>query len=160
MKLSKGILSGKENQDISKTGFVTCGNLQEEALNVAVFISFSCHKEISGVGYDGIMGNHDLEVFKWANNTDGKSDNPRVFSPQKGGKSVFHFHTHCGNKKGQFGYAKPSSADQIVANTLRDTSGIDTYVLISRKNGSVLFNENGRISPYVKPLPKSVRLKY
>ena len=51
-RISKGILEGKENQDISQTGFVTCSNRQEEALEVAVFISFSCHKELSGVGYE------------------------------------------------------------------------------------------------------------
>ena len=82
-RISKGILEGKENQDISQTGFVTCSNRQEEALEVAVFISFSCHKELSGVGYEGIMRNQDLEVFAWASNTSNHSDNPVHYSPSK-----------------------------------------------------------------------------
>ena len=143
-RISKGILEGKENQDISQTGFVTCSNRQEEALEVAVFISFSCHKELSGVGYEGIMRNQDLEVFAWASNTSNHSDNPVHYSPSKGGESKFHFHTHCGNKNGKGGYANPGTEDKNAAATLKKTSGINTFVIISQRGGSVLYDENGK----------------
>ena len=159
-RISKGILEGKENQDISQTGFVTCSNRQEEALEVAVFISFSCHKELSGVGYEGIMGNQDLEVFAWANNTSNNSRNPVIYSPSKGGESKFHFHTHCGNKNGKGGYAKPEKEDKNTAATLKKTSGINTFVIISKRGGSVLYDENGKKSIYFNSLPKSVHSKY
>ena len=159
-RISKGILEGKENQDISQTGFVTCSNRQEEALEVAVFISFSCHKELSGVGYEGIMRNQDLEVFAWASNTSNHSDNPVHYSPSKGGESKFHFHTHCGNKNGKGGYANPGTEDKNAAATLKKTSGINTFVIISQRGGSVLYDENGKKSIYVNILPKSVHSKY
>ena len=159
-RISKGILEGKKNQDISQTCFVTCSNRQEEALDVAVFISFSCHKELSGVGYEGIMGNQDLEVFAWANNTSNRSVNPVHYSPSKGGESQFHFHTHCGNKNGKGGYANPGIEDKNTAATLKKTSGINTFVIISKKEGSVLYDENGKKSIYVNSLPKSVHSKY
>ena len=159
-RISKGILEGKENQDISQTGFVTCSNRQEEALEVAVFISFSCHKELSGVGYEGIMRNQDLEVFAWASNTSNHSDNPVHYSPSKGGESKFHFHTHCGNKNGKGGYANPGTEDKNTAATLKKTSGINTFVIISKRGGSVLYDENGKKSIYVNILPKSVHSKY
>ena len=159
-RISKGILEGKENQDISQTGFVTCSNRQEEALEVAVFISFSCHKELSGVGYEGIMRNQDLEVFAWASNTSNHSDNPVHYSPSKGGESKFHFHTHCGNKNGKGGYANPGTEDKNTSATLKKTSGINTFVIISKRGCSVLYDENGKKSIYVNSLPKSVHSKY
>ena len=159
-EFSKGILNGRDGQDFSQTGFVTCGNLQEEAIDVAVFISFSCNKEVSGVGYDGIIGNHDVEVFAWSNNTCNNSDNPPSFIPSLGGKSTFHFHTHCGNKKGEYGSATPSVADKYAASSMRSAYGIDTFVIISKKEGSILYGENGRVSPYVGHLPTSVYFNY
>ena len=160
MKCSKSILNGKQGQDISQTGFVTSSNLQEEALQVAVFISFSCHIEISGVGYEGVMGNQDLEVFAWNKNSSFQSNNPKHYSPSKGGKSLFHFHTHCGDKKGQGGYSKPNRADLKAASKIKASYGINTFILISRKEETMLYNENGAISPYVGLLPKSVHIKY
>ena len=159
-KISKGILNGKDGHDISQTGFVTYGNMQEEALDVAVYISFSCHKEVSGIGYEGIIGNKDLEVFAWANNTSNSSDNPVSFSPSKGGNSSFHFHTHCGDRKGKGGNDYPGIEDRNTAATLKKTSGINTFVLISRKKGAILFDENGRIPYGVRRMPESVHLKY
>jgi len=159
-KFSKGILNGEYGQDISQTGFVTYSNKQEEALDVAVFISFSCYKELSGVGYEGLIGNNDLEVFAWANNTSYRSDNPVIFRPSKGGKPSFHFHTHCGDRKGKGGYDYPGIEDRNTAATLKKTSSINTFVLISRKKETILYDENGRIPYGVRLLPESLHLKY
>ena len=38
--------------------------------------------------------------------------------------------------------------------------GIDTFVIISKKEGSILYGENGRVSPYVGHLPTSVYFNY
>ncbi len=157
---SKGILNGGKDQDISQTGFETCSNLQEEALKVAVYISFSCNKELSGVGYNGVFNNQDISVFAWSNNTDHSSENPLFFRPRHGGTMSFHFHIHCGKKDGSFGYSNPSDSDFQSASVMKQNYKINTFVLISRKEGSVLFNEKNRISPYIGVLPKTVHSNY
>ena len=157
---SKGILNGGKDQDISQTGFETCSNLQEEALKVAVYISFSCNKELSGVGYNGVFNNQDISVFAWSDNTDHSSENPLFFRPRHGGTMSFHFHIHCGKKDGGFGYSNPSDSDFQSASVMKQNYKINTFVLISRKEGSVLFNEKNRISPYIGVLPKTVHSNY
>ena len=95
---SKGIFDGVNGKDYSKNGFTSIGGNQEEAIDVAKFISYNTHIEVSGAGFTSKEGIEDAQIFGWSGNTLTTSNNPENYSAPNEGTTNFHFHTHPENK--------------------------------------------------------------
>jgi len=142
---SKGVLDGKKDKDYSKTGFTSSNGTQEQATNVAKFISFNCYKELAGAGFTTENGSSELEVFSWSKNTYKRAKNPPKYSAPNNGNIEFHFHIHCGKSDGTMGRGVPSGADLNFARDYASIYGEDNFYIISRHDGVTQYNQFGVI---------------
>ena len=158
LTFSKGIFDGKKGKDYSKTGFISTGGNQESAIDVAKFISFNSHVELSGVGYT-VGDKADAQIFGWSENTFDHSDNPGKYLTPNSSKDIFHFHTHPGKSDGTMGSGIPSPADLSHARQMASTYGENNFFIISRKNGVTQYNQIGIIPTGIHEsyIPKSLR---
>ena len=147
---SKGVLDGVKGKEYSKTGFTSSNGTQGQATSVAKFISFNCHRELSGAGFTTKNGSKELDVFAWSNNTYKSSDNPSNYSAPNNGQIEFHFHIHCGKSDGTMGNGTPSGPDFKFARTQASTYGEDNFYIISRHQGVTQYNQFGVIFSSVK----------
>ena len=147
---SKGVLDGVKGKEYSKTGFTSSNGTQGQATSVAKFISFNCHRELSGAGFTTKNGSKELDVFAWSNNTYKSSDNPSNYSAPNNGQIEFHFHIHCGKSDGTMGNGTPSGSDFKFARTQASTYGEDNFYIISRHQGVTQYNQFGVIFSSVK----------
>ena len=147
---SKGVLDGVKGKEYSKTGFTSSNGTQGQATSVAKFISFNCHRELSGAGFTTKNGSKELDVFAWSNNTYKSSDNPSNYSAPNNGQIEFHFHIHCGKSDGTMGNGTPSGSDFKFARTQASTYGEDNFYIISRHQGVTQYNQFGVIFSSLK----------
>ena len=154
---SKGILDGAKGKDYSKTGFVSTGGNQEEAIDVAIFISYNAHVEVSGAGFTSIKNVEDAEIFGWSENSLTISNNPGEYSAPDGCATNFHFHIHPENEKadGRFGRGIPSKNDYLHAQKTHSSYGEDNFYIISSKHGVTRYNHLG-VLPKALGVPKSL----
>ena len=155
---SKGIFDGVNGKDYSKNGFTSIGGNQEEAIDVAKFISYNTHIEVSGAGFTSKEGIEDAQIFGWSGNTLTTSNNPENYSAPNEGTTNFHFHTHPENKKadGRYGGGNPSKSDYLHAQKNSSSYGEDNFYIISPQNGVTRYNQMG-VLPKALGVPKSLK---